>query len=1178
MNFLKLRTSGCIILLLCGLAFPLYSQAIPAPIVELDPYSGRVKATFLLSQPDSIIRLPHRFIFESSEEVVLDSTVLAKPEDYLIDYRSGLVTFSKSFWLRRQQDSSILVIRYRVLAYPFRESYSRHRLMKIEDTSDARGATVVRSTAPFSVDDMFGPGLQKSGSIFRGFTVGSNQDLSLRSGFRMTLSGTLTDDIDVVAALTDENSPIQPEGTTQTLQEVDKVFIELSSTSYGATLGDFNVEIGPKEGGEFGRLFRKVQGAQGVARYSTTGTILGDGRLSLSAATTRGKYQTNQFKGLEGTQGPYRLTGRNGERRIIVIAGTERVYLNGAVMTRGETNDYVIDYASAEVHFTTKRLITNASRISVDFEYTDRQYTRNLLAFTSTSSVGGDAVRINAVALQEADDPDAPIELSLDEQTRAILRESGADRFKASVSGIRLIGRDSLTNAARGQYSLRDTLINTRSYQILVYEPGDSLALYSANFSIVDRMPADSAGYVRVGIGHFRFAGIGQGNYLPLQFLPLPQRHRLIDVSAEAAITNDLTLSAEYAGSELDRNRFSRLDDASNAGGAFRFQGRYNPRRVEIGGTNIGELDASFRQRVVDRRFVAPDRFTEVEFDRKWNITDASTGDETLSLRAGYGRFERKGTTRATRAEAGAVLSDSIYPQLTYQLENIETEHIPSQTTSSWLRQQGGAEYRYGLLVPGLRVESEDRQTVGAKRDSVLPGSFKILEIAPRLGVPTVGMMSASAEFHIRREDSAVGGKLERAMHSLTQQYGWQLREWQSLSSSLTLSIRNAQFTEMFKNRGNVNSEVILVRSLSRYSPFQRGIESELFYEFASLRSAKLERVFVRVPRGTGNYHYRGDLNGNNIADDDEFELTRFDGDYVTVLVPSEQLFPVVDLKASTRLRLRPARLIGSSQSLLASVVRSISTETYVRVDEKSSEPLTHRIYLLHLSRFQNPATTISGSNQLQQDLHLMEDRPDLSLRFRFNQRKGLIQYVGSIERSYLRERSVRIRSQLIPEIGNTTEFINKRDRVLASVPNTRERDLLSNALSSDFSYRPLPRWEIGFRFDVSQVVDEFQALNTTADINEQSVRLVYAFAGLGQLRGEIKREEVVLTNATVVPGRIVPYEFTGGRVIGKTFLWQLAADYRITQNVQMSVHYSGRVEGQRPAVHTARVEARAFF
>jgi hypothetical protein len=1004
----------------------------------------------------------------------------------------------------------------------------------------------------------------------------------------MQLTGKLADDVELIAALTDENSPIQPEGSTQTLQEIDKVFVELNHPSYGATLGDFTIDVAQMQGGEFGRLTRKVQGARGVARTSSIGRLAGPGSFSVSTATSRGKFHNNRFQGIEGAQGPYRLTGQNGERRIMIVAGTERVYLNGELMTRGETNDYIIDYAAAEVHFSSRRLITSASRISIDFEYSDRHYARSL--FTATTGLQGieKSWNLHATILQEADDPDAPIDITLDENARSILQKSGDDRMKSSTSGIRFVGRDSSTGQPLGQYALRDTMINARPYAILIYAPGDTAALYSASFSIVDRMPPDSAGYERVGVGHFRFVGIGGGNYLPIQLIPLPQMHRFLNLNGGVSLTNNLAVSAEYAASRFDANRLSALHEQGENGDASKVSLQFDEKALQIGGADLGSLRFSLARRSVGSRFVAPDRFNEVEFGRKWDADlSIRTNEElreasiayaplsSLTFDAAYGSLEQGGLSRSTRLEAGVTLDNKDIPRFSYRLENIRSEN--QSQSGSWLRQLAESEYAYGIIVPGIRVEAENRLITPRSSDSALSGSFKILEIAPRVGMPHWGPMSASLEFQIRSEDSALGGNIQRALESFSQLYSWQLREWNSLSSSLHLSIRSVRFSDAFRSRGGLNSDIILVRSLFRYAPLRRALDAELFYEFSSQRSARLERVFVRVAQGTGNYRYLGDRNNNGLADEDEFELTRFEGDYVVVMVPGDQLVPIVELKASARVRFYMDRVL-SGTDVLSSIVRSFSTETYVRLDEKSSEQDEKKIYLLKLRHFQDPATTIAGSNLIQQDLHIFENKPDLSFRFRFQQRRGLVQLLSMSERNYLRERSVRIRSQLVREIGNTTEFVNRTDRSTSSGPSLRERDLLSTGLSSDFAYRPYPQWEIGFRFDVTDVEDRLPGVEAKAAINEQSLRVVYALLGLGQFRVEGEREEVVLTRASSTLSRPLVYEFTGGRVIGKTLLWQMAFDYRISHNVQVTLQYNGRSEGGRTPVHVARVEARAFF
>ncbi|HEY6950910.1 MAG TPA: hypothetical protein VI758_00815, partial [Bacteroidota bacterium] len=1042
----------------------------------------------------------------------------------------------------------------------------------------------------FAPEDFFEKGFQKSGSLMRGFTIGSNQDLTLNSGFRMQLNGALSKDIDVTAALTDENSPIQPEGTTQTLREVDKVFVNVRSRNLGATLGDFNLDIGSNDGGEFGRVFRKLQGASGNATFDNLSSAKISTATTITAATARGKYSTNYFQGVDGNQGPYRLTGKNGEQEIVVLAGTERVYLNGELMTRGELNDYTIEYASGDITFTARRLITNASRITIDFEYSDQQYSRNILALTTGETAFSGRLKFHAVVAQEADDPDSPVNFTLDDTTRNVLRQSGSDPIRASIPGVKFVGVDSAGNA-RGQYLQQDTIINGKTYTILVYAPGDPRAFYSVMFSSVPLVPPDSAGYARVASGQYRFAGVGQGNYLPIQLLPMPQLHRTVDLNGALEITPDFNVFGEYAASRFDLNRFSPPDERNNSGSALKFSLQYSPKKLTLFGEDVGRLDVNISERYVDRTFAPLDRFNEVEFARNWNLTNLTNANEeireanvayspssSLRIAGGYGTLDRTGETRSLRSHGDVDVKDSALPAMQYSFENIANRDFAGQENSTWFRQHAAAEYRFGSVNPGIRMENEHRTIYGNVQDSLLNGGFRILEIAPRVGLKISGPMSASVEIQARTEDSAAAGVMQRASRTLTQMYGWQLSEWKSLSSTLSLNVRSVSFSDEFKQRGNTNGQFILIRSQSRYSPFDRAMETNLYYEFASQRSSRLERVYLRVPKGTGNYVYLGDLNGNGIADDNEFQQTKYDGEYVVIYVPSTQLYPVVDLKSSIRLRLQPDRILHDRTTFWERVLKSLSSETYVRVEERSSDPTPSHIYFLNLRYFQNDKTTVAGSSQVQQDLFLFENSPDLSFRFRYNQSDGLVQLVSASERSFLKEQSVRVRSQLGREIGNQTDIVSKVDRVLSTVPSSREWDISSNSVTSDFSYRPEVQWEIGFNFAVSRAVDNFQQSNTASNINGQGIRITYGIIGAGQLRSEFNREEVVLSNVHPDPLRGIPFELTNGSAVGKNYLWQLAFDYRINQNVQVSLQYNGRSEGGRPPVHLARAEARAFF
>ncbi|HCV43673.1 MAG TPA: hypothetical protein DGH68_09335 [Bacteroidetes bacterium] len=1124
---------------------------------------------------DSLVQLPHQFVVTGTDSLQLSpGRRLRAGIDYRLNYRNGTLSLDSATLSQVLSDSTagkLLRIQYSYLPFRFQESYYKRTLVVLKDSAGRDSMKVSRPRSSFDIDDIFGQNLQKSGSLVRGFTVGSNQDLTPNSGLRLQLAGKVASDLEVVAVLTDESTPIQPEGTTQALQEFDKVFVEMRGSDFTATLGDFNLDFG---GTEFARLSRKLQGAKGTADYRMG---FSNGNVILSGAVPRGKYVTKQFQGLEGVQGPYRLSGKNNERSIVLIAGSERVYIDGELQTRGETNDYTIDYSIAELTFTTRKLITAASRITIDFEYTDRQYSRSLFAGQTSSRFFENKAAFTFSYLREADNQDAPIDFAITDSARRVLARAGDDRNKAVLSGVTQVD-------SNGYYVRVDTLLGTgQQTQFYRYAPART-AQYNVTFSNVGFGLGE---YVRESVGVFVWKGPGVGDYLPIRYLPLPQAQQTMDFRLDVSPINDMKVSGEMATSNFDANRFSSLDDGDNTGHAFNLTLGYAPRDVRVGGGSIGSFELLAKERYVNRQFSFVDRVNDIEFNRKWGIDSATSSNEELqeaSLKylpvpqivvgGGYGRIHRGVALNSNRMEGSLLTKGEGLPSVQYFLEKVQSDEAIADNSSRWLRNKGSIEYSFAGLTPSFRYEGENRKISSLSTSSLKPGSFRFNVFAPGLQVEGLGPVHLGTDFEWRNDNLFNDGSVIRESQSFTQAYRAALSEWNNLMASIDVTLREKKYTPPFQQLGNSDIQTVLVRNQDRFTTLNRGVETDVFYEVATERSARMERVFVRVTPGTGNYHYRGDLNGNGIADEDEYEPARFDGDFNAVTLPSEQLYPIIDLKTSLRLRITPKQFLLAENGGVSKLLSALSTETYVRVEEKSTEPDLKQIYLLHFSAFQNDSTTIAGSTLFTQDINVMEGSPDVSVRFRYAQRTGLNNFTSGTERSYTRDRSIRLRLQLLNEVANQIDYMNRIDRLSSPQPSSRLRDVLSNSLAYDLSYRPEQDLEVGFRLELGKSTDRYQTPELDADINTQSLRAVYAFHGSGQLRMEASREEVRLSESVAV----FPFELTGGRVEGLTWLWRVAFDYRLTDFIQATLNYDGRSEGGRSPVHTARAEVRAFF
>lgn len=1171
-------------LLLSHFLLVCYTSPIYAQTNQLDRLFLDVSPDTFITTIDTLsdsLNLPHQFIIPRSEKIFQNRFKLLRGINYRIEEKYGIIFFKRPLVI----GDSLTVI-YQKYPFPLIPEYQHRQLKKVvaSDTSEDQTVTKIVKTDIWEEIDSFSSNLERSGSIVRGIEIGNNRDLTLNSGLNLQLSGYITPEVQIVAALTDESTPIQPEGNTQILQEVDKVFVKITSPYLGGTLGDFNLAY---RNTFFGNVSRKLQGITATGK-------LDQFFQQLTYATSRGTFQSNQFLGQEGNQGPYQLTGKNGEREILVLAGTEKVFVNGRLQIRGENNQYIIDYSLGQITFTNNLLVTGEDRIEVDFEYSNvfQRYGKNFIGFSSANRKSNQKFRYDLRLFREWDDTNNLLEDSapLSEEEKEVLARAGDNQLKASVSGADSVG------PGNGNYSRRDTLINEQQFTYFSYV-GDGKGEYIVRFSSVGR---GNGSYVRERLAVFRFVGPGLGEYLPIRLIPLAGDNKIADIGASYQIGQNLIITGEGALTDYERNVFSDIDNENNFGHAFTMGANFLNTNSSAFGKNLGQINWQFKWQKQKQEFAPLDRQFRPEFNYKWNLTSTQliTDENKLESNLFYqpasalnvnfdgGWIERGANISSKRLKGELIVTDSTLIKSNASYELVSSKD--SLQKSDWQRSVGLVGKMFGNYFPYLDIHWEDRKV--DKDGTNLTGfvfqtggfGFKIRSL---FGFKW-HLKSVVRDDYLYDPDN-FGNRLKLS-RSFTHQFlagildseKWQGRisfvfrdkKYESFFKTLPAdSIPKYQPDPQFQDTSWIDRQSHLARIELRFRNDNRTLDSRWQYRIASELQALQEKVFLKVEENRGNYRFDEDL--QEFVPDPQ-------GEYLQIVVPTGNFESITNIEASWQIRYRP-KVNKKKYEGVEIIIRNISFFSLLKINEKSREPDIFQLYLLNPQKIRDDENTLRGSYSADQDIYFFERNPEFGFTLRSRYRDNLSnEFVdaGFNETRRNWDRSVIWRQSLWKrKLTQEAEFKqNLTNRSVASVPS-RNRDILGNILILNYKYRPVYAWQFQLRFEGALQEDRSELNQISVRYLEFRPQVNYSVAGKAR----------ALANATVLDVRVVdnprsnpiPFEMGKGKKEGVSLLWNLRFEYFISSNITTTFNLTGRKDaGAAKTIFLSQAEVRAFF
>jgi hypothetical protein len=562
------------------------------------PLSGNCAAHELSIPGDSIgkfVQLSGGRVFLGTDTVRLNGVRLERGSDYILDVAAGRLFITEQNLIA----SDTLTVSYSTIPQWLKSWYGRN----IPEPGPRVRSPIYEppEAVPYRASGV-SRRVSVSGTQGVRFSTRSAGTSEFSQSLNLTLSGELADDVEISGVVADRGFDPAYGTLNSRVSELDRINLLLRSPRVNAQLGDIEISGLANQ-----RRVKTVSGVSGTVRFPTW-HVLG------AAARPRGRFETVQFSGRDGDQGPYRVAGAvAGEP---VVPGSEKVWLDGRLLQRGGDKDYIMNYPTGRITFTATHPIDARSRIEIDFEPLLSDYDGELFAAGAGLNRADSALFFSVGIVREGDDSERPERGQFSNEQLDLLRAAG-DSIPF-VTGVR--------PDTAGAYILVADSLPDSVYQYVGSGNGD----FAVTFTFLG---PGRGSYSFAGGDVYRYEGPSGGEYEPVIRLTPPQRTDHFQAVAGFKSESAGALEIDLRQAVTDRNLFSDLDDHDNDAGLLDIT--YN--RGVPSADRSGRIEA--RYRVMDADFVTRQRLDLADFERLLYFPIGFTASEKQKLLQGGTRF-----------------------------------------------------------------------------------------------------------------------------------------------------------------------------------------------------------------------------------------------------------------------------------------------------------------------------------------------------------------------------------------------------------------------------------------------------------------------------------------------------------------------------------------------------------
>ncbi len=1123
--------------------FVLSCFGLQAQQIETPYKSKKIIATRDTIQIDSVSVNSSFFKLLNSKNEVLDSTF------YQMNFKKGTLVFKENFSI----NSDTITVRYLKFPEYLTKEYSIYDSSRVVKSENGLYDLYKISRDPFKKFVPF-QGLNTSGSITRGISIGNNQNASVNSNLDLQITGKISDKVSLRASIQDSNIPLQSSGYSQKLDEFDQIFIELFSDKWNIRAGDLFLE---NRKSKFLNFNKKVQGLSTNFNFGKVGNAT---NVFASAALVRGQYAKSSFVGQEGNQGPYKLRGSNGELFILVVSGSEKVYVNGILLERGENNDYLIDYNAGEVVFTSLFPITSEMRISIEYQFSDRNYSRFVTYFGASHE--RDTWSIGTNIYSENDLKNQSLQQNLSAEQAQILVQAG-DNPNLMIAPSAYIDEYS-----ENKILYKKTVVN--SVEIFEYSSDPTEVLYNVKFSLVGENQGSYQLTNTSAIGKiYQYIGINLGNYEPIIRLIAPTKIQIATLFGKFNPSEKTTIDFESAISNNDLNLFSSLDDKDNQGVA----GKINAKQRLF--TSSWQIDAFTNYQFVQKEFRTIERLYTIEFDRDWNLNLAS-GNQSFITSGLEFKLPQKGNAiyqfenlNFSSNFNGNRHSATIFFQLNqWNIQN-KGSFLKSNgavSSSEFIRNQSQVKYHFKKNWVGTSIRLEDNQEKIKSTNTLSSLSQRFLEYGALLGHGDSTKVYMEVGYLHRTNDSLQNGFLKRV--NVSQSYFLKSKLIQNTKSDLSVFVnyRNLKYEDKTReDEPSLNSRVLYT---DRF--FDQLIQSTTSFETSSGSIPQQEFTYLEVEAGQGVYAWN-DYNNNGLQELQEFEIAPFpdQAKYIRIFLPNQIFVKTHQNKFSESVTLNPNQ--WQNKKGLKKILSYFYNQTSFLIDRK----IVRNGDNFDLNPFSTSEDRLLGlSTSFRNSFYYNRGKQKHSVTYTYtlNRAKNLLS-VGSQESD---NSSHQIQYDYLLQKYWLFSFTGKTVKTETLVENYTARNftILGYQLAPKISYlfSQNASWDIFYEFqNKKNQIGQLESLKQT----RVGTSFTYSSEKKLTMNGEFSLYENTFIGDAISP---VAFQMLEGLQPGKNMTWRLLIQKNLTQYLDININYQGRKSETSQTIHNGNIQLRAYF